>query len=1145
MSNYKTVQFKVLSDNCSAEDLLDDRTHQRIADKVYEIISANPKEGLTIGLEGEWGSGKSTVVKLLQEKLKENKANKTFVFYIDAWEHEGDHLRRVFLETFIEKLKRWKEWNSDVVDRLNDISDRVTSKKVSKKIEHTSQITGFGKCVAFAALFVPLGASLLTVFAEHVTPKWTGNICWEFWGSLVLTLAPVFVYFGQMVGNLFRDRKKKYALFETEANIDTTYETSREEERSSVEFERYFGEILQIVSAAIDSMIMVIDNLDRVNSEDALRIWSTLQAFVQNKNPIVTDGKQLCKWIIVPYAQEGLCKIWAENDATRNISNDKQGINRPLSFMDKSFQLRLHVPKMVISGWKGFARKCIGEAAPSLDREDVEKMLNVLSWTRDNLTDAPSPRQIKIYINQVGVACSLHGNRVPLEAICFYVVKKYLNGLSDKQLEDDLRNKKISAASLPQYANCHELPSEVAAILYGVGEDKAMQILLAPIITESLRNSKSDELSVMEEMHGEVFYDVLDYILSSSESNLIPKFVASIQKAFPGSNTHAYNSALNALRLHEKIALKQMQSAVHEDAIAIIELASVDINKDLVRRLAKAYDLDLPKRIRRDGGATPPLNPKVEYIDTPSELVGRFGDVTSAAKETIQIPYKCFKDEGVDFSRFTAEELNELARYMSDKDVADADIASGIEQGQQIEQGVANLFVALIAHGMRQTTKVFLALKQAFEWSNGRRDTSVYSDAIWDILIAFERLRTNIRPTDEIRELVGSMQFWSFSDFPSTASLFLIAKYAGADSDEELLPAGVGNNRLNAYIETWQMGDPSCGKAIYEYCKYSNEYNWLATEASKPNRALVGSIAEAALDANDQYLFDVDKPLGFVANLYRLVDEDHKKVLVESFISSDERLKRLTRVDSEKFVNTPLVCRKLLMATKDRDVHNVLVQRVKAEMGGMTQDEWSKALKASDNMAGLVAELEQEGAQLNLANPFANAFKDFVVEMIKNNVEGALSSEILTALHKAMKDVFHNVFASGIGDVLRETKFDIATEGIKEFVLNVPEYGEWIAASESQIKNLAAGLAKVESIGKFSNFVTIIQRCGDGLANKAEIKEIIEQPVQTMLKHEDLTVKEVGEKAAACFGIEAAVERNADDEVISDKGKEEYRSSAQ
>lgn len=1138
MSNYKTVQFKVLPDSCSAEDLLDDKTHQRIADKLYEIISANPKEGLTIGLEGEWGSGKSTVVKLLQEKLKANKLDKTFVFYIDAWEHEGDHLRRVFLETLIEKIKRWKEWSCDVVKRLNDISDRVTSKKVSKTIKHTSQITGFGKCVAFVALFVPLGAALLTVFAERVTPKWTGNICWEFWVSLVFTIAPVWVYFGQMICNLFRDKKQKYALFTTEANVDTTYETSREEERSSVEFERYFGEILQIVSTEINSMIMVIDNLDRVNSEDALRIWSTLQAFVQNKNPIVTEGKQLCKWIILPYAQEGLSKIWAEGDVKEKEPNGKLNVDRPVSFMDKSFQLRLHVPKMVISSWKGFAKKCIEEAAPSLDGEDVDKMLNVLSWTRDNLTDAPSPRQIKIYINQVGMACALHGSRVPLEAICFYVVKKYLNGLSDRQLEAELRNKKISAASLPQYANCYELHAEVVAILYGVEQDKAMQILLAPIITESLRNSNSDELGMMEEMHNDVFYDVLDYILGRSEGGLIPKFVGSIQKAFSELNTRAYKSALNALRLHEKVALAQMQSAVHEDAIAIIELASADVNKDLVMSLAKAYALDLPKRFRQDGGATPPLNPKVEYIDAPSELVKRFGEVASAAKEIIQIPYKCFKDEGVDFAKFTAEELNELARYMSDKDLADADIASRIEQGQHIEQDVADLFVALLAHGMCQTSKVLLALKQAFEWSNGRRDTSVYGDAIWDILIALEMLKTDNRPIDEIRELAGSMQFWSFSDFPSTTSLFLIAKYANVADDEELLPAGVGSSRLNAYIETWQMEDSSCGKAIYEYCKYSNEYDWLAAEASKPNRALVGSVAEAALDAKDQYLFEVEKPLGFLANLYRLVDENHKKALVESFISCDERLTRLTRGDGEKLVDSPLVCQKLLTATKGRDVHNALAQKVKAEMHGLTQEEWDKAINESNDMAGLVVELEQAGVQLNLVNPFSDAFKDFVVEMIKNNIEKNLTLEMLKSLYVAMKDAFHKIFASGIGDALRETKFDIATNGIKEFVLTVPEYGEWMAVSESQIKNLAAELAKVERIDKFDNLITIIRRCGDRLANKAEIKEIIEQPVQTMLRHEDSRVKEVGENAAAYFGIEAAVEGNAENEVTGDDSQQ-------
>ena len=1119
MSNYKTVQFKVLPDNCSAEDLLDDRTHQRIADKLYEIISANPQEGLTIGLEGEWGSGKSTVVKLLQEKLKENKANKTFVFYIDAWEHEGDHLRRVFLETFIEKLKRWKEWNSDVVDRLNDISDRVTSKKVSKKVEHASQITGFGKAVAFAALLVPLGASLLTVFAERVTTKWTGVVCWEFWASFLLTMAPVLVYVWRWLRNLLCSKEKKYSLFETEANVDTIYETSREEERSSVEFERYFGEILQIVSAAIDSMIMVIDNLDRVNSEDALRIWSTLQAFVQNKNPVVTKGRQLCKWIIVPYAQEGLSKIWAEGEG-----------NRPLSFMDKSFQLRLHVPKMVISGWKGFARKCIGEAAPSLDGEDVEKMLNVLSWTRDNLTDAPSPRQIKIYINQVGVACSLHGSSVPLEAICFYVVKKYLNGLSDRQLEDDLRNKKISAASLPQYANCYELPAEVAAILYGVGAEKAMQILLAPIITESLRNSNNDELSVIEEMHGDVFYDVLNYILKCSESNLIPKFVGSIQKAFPESNTKAYNSALNALRLHEKVALEQMQGAVHEDAIAIIELASNDTNKDLVRSLAKAYALDLPKRFRRDGGTTPPLNPKDEYIDAPSELVKRFDDVTSAAKEPIKIPYDRFRDAGVDFAKFTAEELKKLGRYMSNMDIADEDIAEQIHGGGTPEWA-CYLFIALILNGMKTTRKTIESVCRTFDGGDESRCFSAIY--YWPMILAIERIDKGVRPIDEVKDLLLSERCWSSNNSPTLEPIFLTAKYHGELTDSELTSYDVPSE----YMDIWNTKDYDKGKEIYRYITYSYEFDWLAVEASKPNRALVGSIAEAALDANDKYLFKVEKPLVFLANLYSLVDADHKKVLAESFISSDERLTRLIRGDGEKFVDSPLVCQKLLTATKGRDIHNALVQRIKAELGGLSQEEWSNALIASNDMAGLVAELEQDDVQLNLANPFANAFKDLVAEMIKNNVERGVPSETLTSLHSAMKGVFHNIFASGLGDILGETKFDIATDSIKEFVLNVPEYGEWIINSGSQIKNLAVELATIESMGEFDNFITIIQRCGNRLANKEEIKEIIEQPVQMMLKHEDSKVKEVGEKAAACFGIEAIAESNVEGEGKSDEGK--------
>lgn len=1146
MSNYKTVRFKVLPDNCSTEDQLEDRTHERIADKLCEIISSEGSEGMTIGLEGEWGSGKSTVVRLLRERLNRAKKNRSFVFYIDAWEHEGDHLRRVFLETLIARLQKWPQ-TQKYTRSLKVINDKVTAKRATKFVTHRATLSCFGKLLAFSAIFVPVGTVMVSKLFNEVTINRSAPFHKGFCLGLAMLLAPFWVYVLEFIRfiicGLVALLKREpcsfngWAVFDSKARVDRVKETSLSDERSSVEFSRYFDEIMGVVQNEIDRVIIIVDNLDRIEQKDAARVWSTLQAFVQNKNPITEHDCQLCKWIIVPYAQEGLRRMWGEG--SEQDSSDKA--SRPLSFMDKCFQLRLHVPKMVISGWKSFAEKCLKEAAGELDSADVKKILDVLSWTRENLTDAPSPRQVKVYVNQVGLTCSLYGARVPLEAICFYVVKKYLCGLTDAELEKELREGTISKASLPQYENNENLASEVAAILYGVEEERAMQILLAPTITTALMTSNNELLRQMRAIHGEIFYDVLNYIFQHpnqgehSQLNQLPKFLGSVQKTFADSDATACGYALNALRLHREATAKQMDSMCHEDAIAVIALASAD--KKLVRSLAKAYALDLPKRFRRDGGATPPLNQKIEYIDTPSELVKRFGDVASAAKETIMIPYKCFKDEGVDLSRFTAEELNELARYMSDTDVADEDIAGQIQEGKPIPEWVVNQFFALTSNGMTTTQKTIESISRAFTWNNGQRGNGIYGPPHWDIIVATECIDKDVRPISGVKALLLFKGYWFFTDFPNNQTLFLLAKYHGELTDQELTPRGLQSNRVNKYRQLWNTRNHDVGVAIHQYITYSHEFDWLAVEASKQNRALVGSIAEVALDANDQYLFEVEKPLGFLASLYRLVDEDHRKVLIEIFISSDERLARLIKGSSEKFVDSPLVCQKLLAATKGRDAHNAIVQRVKSEMAGLTQEEWDKALKESDNMAGLVAELEQEGVQLNLANPFANAFKDLVVEMIKNNVERTLSSETLVALHKAMKDVFHNVFASGIGDILRETKFDIATEGIKEFVLNVPEYREWIVNSDSQIKNLAAELAKVESIGKFDNFITIIQRCGGDLASRADIREIIEQPVQIMLKHEDSTVKEVGEKAAAYFGIEAAVERNADDEVISDKGK--------
>lgn len=1122
MANYKTVQFKVLPDNCAEEDLFDDKTHKQIADKLYDIISANPKDGLTIGLEGEWGSGKSTVVKLLQDRFKTVKTDKTFVFYIDAWEHEGDHLRRVFLETLIDKLKNWREWDSATIDQLNEISDRVTSKKVSKTIEHTSQITGFGKWVAFTALFVPLGASLVSVFAEKVTTKWTGNICWRFWASLALAIAPVWVYVAKWLWNLIlrlfkkKNGKSGYALFETEANVDTTYETSREEERSSVEFERYFGKIIQAVG--IDQMVMVIDNLDRINPEDALRIWSTLQAFVQNKNPVGDREGCLGKWIIVPYAQEGLSKIWRDGNTMGDTSGGKRSGTRPLSFMDKSFQLRLHVPKMVISGWKSFATQCLKEAAPNLDGEDVATILNVLSWTRESLTDAPSPRQIKIYVNQVGLACSLHGSRVPLEAICFYVNKKYLKGLSDRQLEEELEDGTISPASLPQYTGNKALASEVAAILYGVPEDKAMQILLAPALTFALKISDSDYLRHAHEIHGDVFCDVLSYMFQHAQEESIPRFAASIQKAFPGNDIEIGRIALNALRLHTAVAEKQMAEAKHEDAIALIALAGAD--GELVKPLATAYLRSLPERFMPDGETAVQSGRDIERIDNASRLVQCFDDVAQAAKKTMQIPYRNFREAGMDFSKFSADELKQLAKYMSQTDVADADVAHQIQEGKPIPAWVLSLFAALTANGMKAVGKTFDALNRAFVWNNGQRGPGIYGNPHWDIIMAAEYMDKACRPIEAIQSLTRSKGYWHFNDFPNNQTVFLLAKYSGSLSNQELTPSGLQVQKVNQYRHIWTKKDQDRGRQLYMYLSYSHEYEWLAEEAGKNNRDLVGSIVEAAIDANDGCVFKVAKPFRFLVHLWNLVDEDHRKPLIENFISDETRLAKLFGDNEETIVLSPHVCLELLITLQGEEMRSSLVRKIKADMGSLTQEQWAEALNASNVLSELIARLEQGGVNLELANPFCEAFMEYVSRAIRQNTESSLPTNTLVSMHKSMKMVLRDIFSSGIWEALKETKFSIATSGVKDFVVDVPDYRESIKNSSHDIQIVASEVAKAGHVDAFDNLVSILRRDEQSLEYLPGLSDILEQPVKAMSKDSDEKVKIVAEKAAKYLGID-------------------------
>lgn len=103
---YRDIKF--VDDHPSSSDEFRGQPHNSVADTLVSILSSGDG-GRAIGLEGTWGSGKSTVVDIARSKLqdldgdvKDGQQHTFFIF--DAWAHQSDPLRRVFLQELIQCL---------------------------------------------------------------------------------------------------------------------------------------------------------------------------------------------------------------------------------------------------------------------------------------------------------------------------------------------------------------------------------------------------------------------------------------------------------------------------------------------------------------------------------------------------------------------------------------------------------------------------------------------------------------------------------------------------------------------------------------------------------------------------------------------------------------------------------------------------------------------------------------------------------------------------------------------------------------------------------------------------------------------------------------------------------------------------------
>lgn len=75
--------MRLLSDNPSTFDMLG---FKGMVDILFTVIREMPEPPFTIGIFGEWGCGKTTLMKMLQERLKNNQVK---TVWFNAWKYDG------------------------------------------------------------------------------------------------------------------------------------------------------------------------------------------------------------------------------------------------------------------------------------------------------------------------------------------------------------------------------------------------------------------------------------------------------------------------------------------------------------------------------------------------------------------------------------------------------------------------------------------------------------------------------------------------------------------------------------------------------------------------------------------------------------------------------------------------------------------------------------------------------------------------------------------------------------------------------------------------------------------------------------------------------------------------------------------------
>ncbi|OYT93525.1 MAG: NTPase KAP [Burkholderiales bacterium PBB3] len=300
-----------LNDQETSTDLL---YYEAIARTVVRFIQETPCAPVTIGVHGDWGAGKSSVLKMTESALKGK--DRVLCLWFNGWTFEGfEDAKTVLIETLIDELRRARPTSTKVADAAKKLLKRVDWLKLARKS----------------------GGLALTTLTGIPSPGQLGG---------VIDMVSAFVKKPQ--DQISVDDLKSFAGQAQEYVKEPNEAVDRIPEHIHA-FRKEFEELLD--AAELDRLVVIVDDLDRCLPHTAIATLEAIRLFLMvDRTAFVIGADEL----MIEYAVK-------EHFPDLPPSSGPVGYAR--NYLEKLIQVPFRVPALGLSETRVYITLLLAELA--------------------------------------------------------------------------------------------------------------------------------------------------------------------------------------------------------------------------------------------------------------------------------------------------------------------------------------------------------------------------------------------------------------------------------------------------------------------------------------------------------------------------------------------------------------------------------------------------------------------------------------------------------------------------------------------------------------------------------------------------------------------------------------------------------------